>query len=114
VVVSVLNNISETNYHGSKMEIINRIIGFITQERNEAYTWAGAIGGGYFSAHLLTIHAGVWSFMNGEAIIKTTIAISMAFAIGFSTKLGAILAEEIKPKIKIFKNGRKKDEQRRA
>ena len=98
------------------MEIINRFSEYFAQERNKTYTWAGALGGGFFSAHLLSDTTGIWTFVNAESIVKASIGIVIAGMTGLATKMGADLWS-IKIKPKIFKNGKQQkedDNQRRA
>jgi hypothetical protein len=114
-VAPVLNNISETNYHGSKMELLDWVGRYFTEGKNKVYEVAGYMGGGIVSINLLNIHPASGVTLGMEIALKWVITLVMAGITGLVTKMGADLwSDHIKHKIKIFKNGRKKDEQRRA
>jgi len=97
------------------MELFNRIAEGFTESRNSAYAVAGSMGGGLVSIHLLDIPASGGVADGVELALKWGMTLTMAGITGLVTKMGAdTWTEHIKPKIKIFKNGKKSDEQKRA
>ncbi len=96
------------------MGILDWVGRYFTEGRNKAYEVAGYMGGGFVSVHLLNIST-TNGFIDGlELALKWGITLTMAAITGLVTKMGADMwSDHIKPKIKIFRNG-KEDKQRRA
>jgi hypothetical protein len=103
------------------MGISNTVSGFFektwsyfSQEKTRIYTLAGGVGGGILSARLFIGNAHFWTYINLDTALKTSIAIVSTFVMGFATRAGAKLFDKLEPKIKFFKNGKQKDNERRA
>ena len=97
------------------MELLDWVGRYFTQGRNKAYQVAGYMGGGIVSIHLLDVPLHPSKYAWVEVSLKWIITIVMAGITGLVTKMGADLwSEHLKPKIKIFRNGKTEDEQRRA
>ena len=97
------------------MELLDWIDRYFTQGRNKAYQVAGYMGGGWVSIRLLDIPSHSPALAWVEISLKWIVTIVMAGITGLVTKMGADLwSEHLKPKIKIFRNGKTEDEQRRA
>jgi hypothetical protein len=97
------------------MEIFNRILGYFAEEKNQGYALGGITGGWIYGVHLLTSSPSVWAFLTAEFFLKGVIGIVYAIISGILVKESLeLFTEKIKPKIKIFKNGKRKDEEKRA
>jgi len=89
------------------MEILSIIIRWAFTGENRTFFVGSMAGGWLYILHISTVST------TPELIIKGTMGLVAAFATGFMTLLGKTFFE-IKIKPKIFKDGKRKDNQKRA
>lgn len=95
------------------MEIFSLVFRYVTAPQNRGIAGGAMVGGWILSIRLLLDHSGVWSFINAEFFVKTTVGLIIAGVSGFIT----VLCKDIyiiKFKPKIFKNGSRSKNQKRA
>ena len=89
------------------MEILSLVFRHVFSDENKAIFIGSVVGGWLYSVHLLT------SGSTPELVVKFVMGLVMAGITGFMTVLGKDFYQ-LKIKRKIFKDGKRDDNQKRA
>lgn len=107
-------NLGKRQFYGNTMELLDRIAHYFSKKENRGYALGGMFAGGFYSADLLSAIKDFWAIFTLAFLLKGIMGLGYIAMGGAATKMGAIFVEMMREKIKTFKNGKQKNDQRRA